>query len=405
MAHLLKTTRKIGPGWNILCLLRKEDGFVRATITAIVFCLFLASAQWARGDNATEKLLADSGVATRSLHALTAQIDLTWQTPALGLKKNVGSVRLMKPNYVLMTLTGDYPLITLASDGRSVYMLSDPTKYTIANAEPHGKNIDTPWWALPVRFFFTQSVKPFGPDSPQWTSSRYIGFENIAGERCSVVEISGEQPMAYVARLYFDSRKLLRRSVVTFGPGPGAPVFTAEIRNVRTARRWQLNEFRFRPPATAKLDTGAEAKMLAIGETGPDFTLPTPEGGALTFSNLRRGKKATLINFWYLACPPCREEFKLFQKLYTDLKEQGFSVIAINKVDEAEDIRDYIRKYAITFPIVMGEPDEPGVLGSYHIETYPSSYLLDSEGKIVYRFVGMNEAGLLEALRKLGFQK
>src|ERR1700682_29773 len=114
-----------------------------ATIPATVFCLFLSSAQPARGDDAADKLLANSGVSATSLQTLTARINLTWQAPGQALKRNVGGIKLMKPNYALMTLTGDYPLIALASDGRSVYLLSDPAKYTIANAEPHGKNIDT----------------------------------------------------------------------------------------------------------------------------------------------------------------------------------------------------------------------------------------------------------------------
>jgi len=311
----------------------------------------------------------------------------------------------MKPNYALMVLIGDYPLATLASDGRSRYLLSDLTKYTIENAEPHGKNIDAPWWALPVRFFFTQSVKPFGPDSPPWTSSRYIGLETTSGQRYKVVEITGNQPMAYVARLYFDDRNILRRSVVTFGEGAGAAVYTANIEKVKVARHSRPVEFKFRPPATAKLDTGAESKMLAVGETAPDFALRTSEGNILTLSDLRRGKKATLINFWYLACPPCREEFQLFQTLYTKFKDQGFAIVAVNKVDKAPEIESYIRTNTITFSIAMAERDVLGVVGTYHIETYPSSYLLDSDGKIVYRFVGTNDVGLLQALRGLGLQK
>jgi peroxiredoxin len=377
---------------------------MRTAMGAICLCVFLATAQSARGDDAADKLLANSGMRAKSLRTLTARIDLSWKARGQALKRNVGSIKLMKPNYALITLTGDYPLITLASDGQSLYKLPDHTKYTIANAEPGGKNIDMPWWALPVRFFFTQSVKPFGPDSQQWTSSRYAGVETVRGESYSVVEIAGEKPMAYVARLYFDANKLLRRSVVTFGQGEGAAVFIAEIEGVRIARPLRRAEFNFRPPATAKLDTGAESRMLAVGETGPDFALPTPEGNTLSLADIRRGKKATLVNSWFIACAPCREEFRLFQKLYTDMKDQGFVIVAINKVDDAAEIKTYVGKAGITFPIVMDERDVPGVLGSYRIETYPSSYLLDSEGKIVYRSVGLDEAGLLQALSKLGLE-
>jgi peroxiredoxin len=208
-----------------------------------------------------------------------------------------------------------------------------------------------------------------------------------------------------VARLYFGTDKILHRSVVTFGQGKGAAVFTAELSNVRFARRLRLTQFKFKPPAAAKLDTGAESRMLALGDTAPDFTLLTPDGDRLALANIRLGKKATLVNFWYVACPPCREEFRLFQKLYTDLAAEGFAVVAINNVDDAAEIKSYAVKSGLSFPMVIGDRKTPGVLGSYHIESYPSSYLLDSEGKIVYRSVGVNEAGLLQALKKLGLQK
>jgi hypothetical protein len=115
---------------------------------------------------------------------------------------------------------------------------------------------------------------------------------------------------------------MLRRSVVTFGRGEGAAVFTAEIKGLKIARRRRLAEFKFIPPATAKLDTGAESRLLAVGETAPDFDLPTPEGDTLALAKIRAGKKATLVNFWYIACPPCREEFGLFEKLYRNFRDE-----------------------------------------------------------------------------------
>ena len=352
-----------------------------------------------------EKLLADSRALAKSLRTMTARIDLSSQIPKQPLKRNVGTVKLMKLNYALVSLTGDYPLVTLASDGQSLYQLPDPTKYTIAKAQPHGENIETPWWALPLRFFFTQNLKPFGPDSPPWVSSRYVGQETIRGENFSVVEIVAEKPRPYVARFYFDERKLFRRSEVTFGQGANAAVFAAAIEDVRINKRLRPVEFKFKPPANAKLDTGAESRMLSVGEAGPDFSLPTPEGEVLTLANLRQGKKATLVNFWFLACQPCREEFQLFQRLYADLKDQGLAIVAINQFDEATEIKRYLRQSAITFPIAIGERDASGVSGSYRIEAYPSTYLLNSEGKIVYRSVGVNEAALLQALKELGLQK
>lgn len=365
--------------------------------------LCLLTAQVVFSNQADETLLKDAEARARTLDTLKAHIELTWETPSQSLRRSAGTVTLMKPNFALIELKGDYPLVTLASDGRSRYLFPEANKYSLAASDAKGKDIDTPWWAFPVRFFFTQSIRPFGPDSPPWTSSREAGTETIGGKTYRILEITGDKPMEYVARFYFDQNKLLCRSVVRFGQDEKAPVFTAQIEDVITTGRLRPKNFRFKPPATARLDTGAEKKMLAIGDRGPDFSLPTPDGNLLKLETAR-GKKATLINFWYLWCPPCRAEFELFQKLYIDLKDQGFSIIEINTVDQGKDIASYLRDNRFTFSVVMSERDGPGVVGAYRIETYPSSYLIDSEGKIVYRAVGVDEGGLLRSLKELGFQ-
>ena len=227
-------------------------------------------------------------------------------------------------------------------------------------------------------------------------------MSRIDGENYNVMEIAGEQPMTYVARFYFDDRKILRRSTVTFGEGSRAAVFSARIDDVIISKRLRASQFKFRPPITAKLDTGAESRMLALGDVAPEFSLPTPSGQTVTLANLRLGKKATLVNFWYLACPPCREEFRLFQRLYVNLKDRGFTIVGINNIDEAAEIRSYLRETGITFPMVMGEREAPGVLSNYRIETFPSTYLLNGEGKVVYKSVGVDEKGLRRALSALG---
>ena len=369
----------------------------------VCFLICLLTSHFAHADEAADSFLKQAEARAKALKTLTARIELSWKSPNQALKRTTGNIKLMKPNFAIIELKGEYPLVTLASDGRSRYLFSEANKYSLAAAHAGGNDIDTPWWAFPMRFFFTQSIRPFGPDSPAWTSSRLTGTETIGGKTYSVIEIAGDKPMPYVARFYFDGKKLLCRSEVRFGDGDQAPVFTAQIEEITPARRLRPRDFSFKPPATARLDTGAEARMLAIGDSAPDFSLPTPEGDLLKLETAK-GKKATLINFWYLACPPCRAEFELFQKLFAELNDQGFSVIAINNVDNANDIRAYARDNRLTFPIVMGERDAPGVVAAYKVQTYPSSYLINSEGKIVYQAVGVDEAGLLRSLREIGLQ-
>jgi cytochrome c biogenesis protein CcmG/thiol:disulfide interchange protein DsbE len=61
------------------------------------------------------------------------------------------------------------------------------------------------------------------------------------------------------------------------------------------------------------------------GFLAPDFTLNTPDGKAITLSELRG--QAVLVNLWATWCPPCRAEMPAIQKLYDEYKDQGFVVL------------------------------------------------------------------------------
>ncbi len=67
--------------------------------------------------------------AVRLQRTLSADIVLTWKTRS-GTKTSKGTVHLMKPNYALIKLAGDYPLHVLVSDGTARYSAPDDKSYT-----------------------------------------------------------------------------------------------------------------------------------------------------------------------------------------------------------------------------------------------------------------------------------
>ena len=48
-------------------------------------------------------------------------------------------------------------------------------------------------------------------------------------------------------------------------------------------------------PAHAQASSG----LLPVGKTAPNFVLPTPDGKKLALKSAMKGKKATLVNFWF----------------------------------------------------------------------------------------------------------
>lgn len=342
--------------------------------------------------------------AAHNQRTLNADIQFIWKT-STGTKAASGTIRLMKPNYALIKLTGDYPLRVLASDGTTRYLAPDDKSYTQEPIDPHGEKIDTPWWGFPFRFFFGQSLNPFATVTNATEQLDTVLSESVDGRQFRVLQAHGNGPMGeYKAQFYFFG-DVLERTIVQFSSGTKSGVFEAKLSNVHVNVTYSARSFHFVPVAgqePASISSG----MLAIGEKAPDFTLPTPEGKPLTLSTQLQGKKATLVNFWYYNCAPCRIEFPEFEKLYEQYRGQGFTIVAVNRGDSAKTVSDYAHRAGLEFPIALGgEFGRPGVFANYKVsEEFPQTYLLDAEGRIVYRTAGMDIDGLKRALQQIGLR-
>ncbi len=144
-------------------------------------------------------------------------------------------------------------------------------------------------------------------------------------------------------------------------------------------------------PTTAK--SGAVAKGGAPGEPAPDFTRNDFSGNPLSLGRYRG--KIVLLNFWATWCAPCLAEiprFSLWQQTYGG---EGLQVLGVSMDDDSAPVKRTLRKYAIVYPVVMG--DAPlgelygGVLG------LPQSYLIDASGRIVARYEGEPDLNQMES--------
>ncbi|UCZ53558.1 redoxin domain-containing protein [Bacillus shivajii] len=117
---------------------------------------------------------------------------------------------------------------------------------------------------------------------------------------------------------------------------------------------------------------------LDEGNYAPDFTLETLDGETMNLSDFR-GQKV-MINFWATWCPPCRAEMPDMQEVY---ENHDIQIIAVNltetepSVDQVKDFRD---DFGLTFPILLDHDIE--VAGLYEIQPIPTSYMIDTEGRV-----------------------
>lgn len=79
-------------------------------------------------------------------------------------------------------------------------------------------------------------------------------------------------------------------------------------------------------------------------------------------------------------------------------------MVAINAGDPADVIRKYRADEKFTFTMVMGGDTDAknSVFSRYAVSGFPTNYLVDPAGKIVWRAEGFDEDALKAALAKLG---
>ena len=53
---------------------------------------------------------------------------------------------------------------------------------------------------------------------------------------------------------------------------------------------------------------------------------------------------------------------------------------------------------------MKGKSDTYDAALQYRVEAYPTNYILDNEGKVIFRSVGFSEEAIRAALKKLGVQ-
>jgi peroxiredoxin len=135
---------------------------------------------------------------------------------------------------------------------------------------------------------------------------------------------------------------------------------------------------------------------LAKGLPAPNFSLPDLDGQMVGLADYKG--KVVLLNIWATWCPPCVEEMPSMEKLYQELKGEGFEILAVS-IDEsgAQDVLPFMKKHKLSFPALI---DLKGTIkGLYQATGVPESFIIDKDGILIEKVIGPRNWAMPEAIR------
>ncbi len=97
-----------------------------------------------------------------------------------------------------------------------------------------------------------------------------------------------------------------------------------------------------------------------------------------TFDSTAGAKEAYILHFWATWCPVCRAEAGNIDAL---AKDEKVITVAV-KSGGRQEVDAYLKTNGLSFPVIN---DEEGVIGSaYKIGVYPTTIIVDKEGKVFW---------------------
>lgn len=220
---------------------------------------------------------------------------------------------------------------------------------------------------------YTQAQLNILAQSPRFLEYLYIYFllkkkllDSVVDNR-SVYDIIKEQ----ITHPLLRERVTIRYMMSNFNNNPSVDI-------LQDARIWMKDPFCL--DILERMAGGIKGKMV-------EFSLPDEQGVIHDTADLKG--KIVLLDFWYMACIPCRNYMKnVLSPLAARFDgDERFSVVTISTdnrevFERALKLNDFLPKQALHL-YTDDERFRHPVLKELNVQSYPQPFLLDKQGRII----------------------
>lgn len=140
--------------------------------------------------------------------------------------------------------------------------------------------------------------------------------------------------------------------------------------------------------------------VVAVGDTAPSFSVVADNGQTVTRANF--GGRLLVLNFWATWCPPCIQELPSLDAFAQQMKAKGVVVVGVSVDKNEQTYRQFLDRARVSF--LTARDPEAGVSSNYGTFKYPETYIINSDGKVVEKFIGPEnwmDPKILERIQRL----
>jgi peroxiredoxin len=136
-----------------------------------------------------------------------------------------------------------------------------------------------------------------------------------------------------------------------------------------------------------------ELEPLATNSPAPQFSgLDRQSCDSISLKDYRG--KFVLLDFWYKDCHYCVEAISALNKLRAEYTKDDLVILGLNPYDgtasKKDKLNDFVKKNKMSYPAIFVSKQ---VAKDYKVLAYPTFYIVDDKGQIIYSKVGYSAQG------------
>jgi len=147
--------------------------------------------------------------------------------------------------------------------------------------------------------------------------------------------------------------------------------------------------------AAAKQDSAQEENIIRFvknPDPAPALDVTDLDGKPISLDQTKG--KIVLLNFWATWCGPCRAEIPDLIELQNKYKDQLTIIALATDEDEPAEVKKFAQKAGINYRVGMAT--DPLRVKYGGIPALPTSFILDTQGRVVQKHIGLNDPSIYE---------